>query len=58
MKRQATPLLSLAGEQALEQYEQALREQEDLTAASIRNYLSDLLEALLRVGHTAAPQHL
>jgi integrase/recombinase XerD len=42
MKRQANPLLSLAGEQALEQYEQALREQEDLTAASIRNYLSDL----------------
>ncbi len=42
MKRQANPLLSLAGEQALEQYEQALREQEDLTAASIRHYLSDL----------------
>lgn len=42
MKRQANPLLSLAGEQALEPYEQALREQEGLTAASIRNYLSDL----------------
>src|SRR5260221_5200815 len=42
MKRQANPLLSLAGEQALEQYEQALREQEDLTASSIRHYLSDL----------------
>jgi len=42
MKRQANPLLSLAGEQALEPYEQALREQENFTAASIRHYLSDL----------------
>src|SRR5947209_6304918 len=42
MKRQANPLLSLSGEQALVQYEQALREQEDLTPVSIRNYLSDL----------------
>jgi len=42
MKRQANPLLSRAGEQALEQYEQALREQENFTAASIRHYLSDL----------------
>src|SRR5258707_13779475 len=42
IKRQANPLLSLPGDQALEQYEQALREQEDLTAATIRHYLSDL----------------
>src|SRR5947209_3772120 len=42
MKPQANPLLSLSGEQALAQYEQALREQEDLTPVSIRNYLSDL----------------
>src|SRR5713101_1445975 len=42
MKRQANPPLSAAGEQALAQYEQALREQEDLTPASLRKYLSDL----------------
>ncbi len=42
MKRQANPQLSSAGERAPTQYEQALREQEDLTPASIRNYLSDL----------------
>jgi integrase/recombinase XerC len=42
MKRQANPPLSASGEHALAQYEQALREQEDLTPASLRNYLSDL----------------
>jgi hypothetical protein len=42
MKRQANPQLSASGERALVQYEQALREQEDLTPASIPNYLSDL----------------
>ena len=42
MKRQANPPLSTSGERALAQYEQALRGQEDLTPASIRNYLSDL----------------
>jgi integrase/recombinase XerC len=42
MKRQANPPLSTSGECALAQYEQALREQEDLTPASLRNYLSDL----------------
>ena len=42
MKRQANPHLSASGELALAQYEQALREQEDLTPASFRNYLSDL----------------
>ena len=42
MKRQANPPLSASAELALAQYEQILREQEDLTSASIRNYLSDL----------------
>ena len=42
MKRQANPQLSASGELTLAQYEQALREQEDLTPASLRNYLSDL----------------
>ena len=42
MKRTAHPLLSQAGHEALASYEHWLREREDLTAASIRNYLSDL----------------
>jgi len=42
MKRQANPPLSSSGEHALSQYEQVLREQEDLTSASVRNYLSDI----------------
>jgi site-specific recombinase XerD len=42
MKRQANPQLSASGERALVQYEQTLREQEDLTPASLRNYLCDL----------------
>lgn len=42
MKREAQPGLSSAGEHALEQYETALREEEDLTPISIRNYLSDV----------------
>src|SRR6266487_1476877 len=42
MKRQANPELSSAGELALAQYQQALCEQEDLTPASVRNYLSDV----------------
>ncbi len=42
MKRQANPHLSSPGEFALAQYEQVLREQEDLTVASMRNYLSDV----------------
>ncbi len=40
MKRQANPHVSSSGEAALAHYEQALREQEDLTFASVRNYLS------------------
>ncbi len=42
MKRQANPQISSSGEFALTQYEQTLREREDLTIASVRNYLSDV----------------
>jgi len=42
MKRQANPHLSSEGLLALAQYEQILRAQEDLTPASVRNYLSDI----------------
>jgi integrase/recombinase XerD len=42
MKRTAHPSLSLVGQKALASYECWLREREDLAAASIRNYLSDL----------------
>jgi integrase/recombinase XerD len=42
MKRQAKPQLSAAGEWAVAQYEQTMRLQEDLTPASLRNYLSDV----------------
>src|SRR5713226_8747414 len=42
MKRTAHPPLSPAGHEALASYEHWLREREDLTSASIRNYLSDL----------------
>jgi len=42
MKRSAHPSLSPVGQEALATYERWLREREDLAAASIRNYLSDL----------------
>lgn len=42
MKRRANPSLSPKGECALVQYGKTLREQEDLSAASVRNYLSDV----------------
>ena len=42
MKRNATPPLSGVGEQALQLYKQNLCEREDLTRASVRNYLSDV----------------
>ncbi len=42
MKREARPALSSVGEQVLNQYEQHLRTEEDLTLVTIRNYLSDL----------------
>jgi integrase/recombinase XerD len=41
-KRAKRPALSSAGEQVLAQYGQRLRSEEDLTAVTIRNYLSDL----------------
>ena len=41
-KRAKRPTLSSVGEQVLAQYEQRLRSKEDLTALTIRNYLSDL----------------
>jgi site-specific recombinase XerD len=42
LKLQSNPLLSSSGEQALARCEQVLREQEDLTAAFVCNYLSDV----------------
>jgi len=42
VKREARPALSSVGEQVLNQYEQHLRTEEDLTLVTIRNYLSDL----------------
>jgi len=42
MKRTAHPSLSPVGQESLACYERWLREREDLAAASIRNYLSDL----------------
>ncbi len=41
-KRAQRPVLSEAGEHVLAQYERRLRTEEDLTAVTIRNYLSDL----------------
>ena len=46
LKRQANPPLSSSGEAALAHYEQVLCQQEDLTFASIRNYLSDVRQFL------------
>ncbi len=42
MKRKAQPLLSGDGQHALDQYMQALRQFEDLSPVTTRNYLSDL----------------
>ncbi len=42
MRRGALPLISAPGKVALDHYEQALRSEEDLSAATIRNYLSDV----------------
>jgi hypothetical protein len=41
-KRANRPVLSVTGEQVLALYERRLRTEEDLTTATIRNYLSDL----------------
>src|ERR1051326_2680907 len=42
MKREAQPILSIEGELALDHYAHALQQMEDLSAVTIRNYLSDL----------------
>lgn len=42
MKRAVQPSLSVEGQQALEQYAHVLRQMEDLSVVTIRNYLSDL----------------
>lgn len=42
MKRVAQPTLSVEGQQALDHYASALRQVEDLSTVTIRNYLSDL----------------
>jgi len=42
MKREAQPMLSEDGQQALEQYMQVLQYLEDLSPVTLRNYLSDL----------------
>lgn len=42
MKRGAQPLLSVEGREALEHYAYTLQQVEDLSAVTIRNYLSDL----------------
>ncbi len=42
MKREAQPALTAKGQQALDQYASALKQGEDLSAVTIRNYLSDL----------------
>src|SRR3989442_15959537 len=42
MKREAQPALSKGGQQALDHYASALRQVEDLSTVTIRNYLSDL----------------
>ncbi len=42
MKREMQPALSVKGQQALDQYAYALQRMEDLSAVTVRNYLSDL----------------
>jgi len=42
MKRAGQPAVSPPGERMLTEYERSLRSEEDLAAATIRNYLSDL----------------
>lgn len=61
MRREGHPALSPSGQQLLDRFEQQLRTQEDLTAATIRNYLSDVrhfaawYESLGCVGCEEAP---
>ena len=42
MKREAQPALLVGGQQALDEYAHVLQQMEDLSAVTIRNYLSDL----------------
>src|SRR6266516_1691431 len=42
MKREAQPALSVEGQQAHDHYAYALKQVEDLSAVTIRNYLSDV----------------
>ncbi len=42
MKRAAQPALSVEGQYALDHYAQTLQRMEDLSAVTVRNYLSDL----------------
>lgn len=42
MKRTAQPTLSVEGQQALNRYASTLKQVEDLSAVTVRNYLSDL----------------
>lgn len=46
MKRKAQPIFSANGQQALDQYTQVLQQFEDLSAVTIRNYLSDLRQLI------------
>src|SRR5881275_2509865 len=60
-KRAKRPALSETGEHVLQEYEQRLRTEEDLTAVTIRNYLSDLrhfdawCEAIWKQGREEEP---
>ena len=64
MKRGARPELSSMGESILSHFEQYLRIEEDLSAATVRNYLSDLrqftawCEANWQQGHEHASSFL
>ncbi len=56
MKRTAKPDLSPVGEQALSVYEHWMCEREDLTPASMRNYLSDLRQFMAWYELTEVPR--
>jgi integrase/recombinase XerD len=64
MKRGAQPELSSMGESILSHFDQHLRIEEDLSAATVRNYLSDLrqfaawCETNWQQGHEHAPSFL
>ena len=47
MKREAQPALSVEGQQALGLYAETLRQIEDLSTVTIRNYLSDLRQFMV-----------